>query len=85
MMKHTRMMRNSRMRYVIAVAGAFVLGALLITGCGSGSSSAGQAGHLMQEYPWLAPLGLSFVQSLIAQYGSNLIGLLIAAAAALLG
>jgi hypothetical protein len=84
MIKNTRIMRNHRVLYAIAVAGAAILGALLMTGCASGSG-ADRAGQIMQEYPWLAPLGLSFIESLLAQYGSNLIGLLIAAAAALLG
>jgi hypothetical protein len=80
-----KFIRTTRIRcayFTLAMAGAAVLGGLLLTGCGSGSSA---AGHIMQEYPWLAPLGLSFIQGLLAEYGSNLVALLIAAAAALVG
>jgi hypothetical protein len=84
MRKIEQMMRHRRAHYVIAV-GATILGALLITGCGSGTSDANRAGQLIQQYPWLAQLGLSFIQVLLMQYGSNLVALLIAAAAALVG
>jgi hypothetical protein len=77
--------RRGCRRYVFAVTGAAILSVLLVAGCGSSTSNTSSAGHLMQQYPWLAPLGLSFIQGLLEQYGTNLVGLLIAAAAALLG
>jgi hypothetical protein len=62
---------------------AAVLGALLITGCGRTTSGAGGAQQLIGEFPWLASLGLAFIQGLLEQFGSNLGALLAAAAAAL--
>lgn len=71
-----------RARIVLTVAAA-IIGLLLITGCGPGASGSSGAQQLEQEFPWLAPLGLSFISGLIQQYGSDLVALLIAAAAAL--
>jgi hypothetical protein len=75
--------RGARLALMAAVT---VLGVVLLAGCGGSKTSLGSAAQqLMQEYPWLGPLGLNLVESLLAQYGSNIIGLLVAAAAALLG
>jgi hypothetical protein len=63
---------------------AVIAGALLISGCDPAGSGASGARNLVQEYPWLAPLGLAFVEGLLRQFGSDLAGLLVAAAAALL-
>jgi hypothetical protein len=68
---------------LIAVAG--LLGVLLMAGCGSKGSLSTVAHQLLQEFPWLGPLGLYFIENLLAQYGSDLAGLLAAAAAALVG
>jgi hypothetical protein len=84
MLKIKRTMRHRRIPSMLLAVGAAILGVLLITGCGSGTSGTGGAGQLVEQYPWLAPLGLSFIQGLLQQYGSDLVGLLIAAAAALL-
>jgi hypothetical protein len=75
-----------RGRNVLVVLGAIVLG-ILVTGCspGGGGSAASEASHLMSQYSWLIPLGLPFVRDLVAQFGSNIIELLGAAAAALAG
>lgn len=69
-----------RVRYVLAVLGATIL-AVLLAGCGPGMS----AQQLVQQNPWLASLGISFIQGLLQQYGSDLAGLLAAAAAVLFG
>jgi hypothetical protein len=82
MAKIKQVMRPRRMRYVLAAIGAAIPGVLLITGCGSGSGGAAQ---LVKQYPWLPPLGLSFIQGLLQQYGSDLVALLATAAAALFG
>jgi hypothetical protein len=71
-----------RVRYVLAVLGAVILGMLLLAGCGPSGMSAQQ---LVQENSWLAPLGISFIQGLLQQYGSDLAALLAAAAAVLFG
>jgi hypothetical protein len=84
MIKIKRIMQRRRVYYIVATAGAAILSALLITGCGAGTSGSGGAERLIKEFSWLAPLGVSFVQALLAQYGTNLLGLLMAAAAALL-
>jgi len=68
---------------IILVALAAIAGVLLIVGCGPAGSGSSGAQQLEQEFPWLAPLGLSFISGLIQQYGSDLVGLLLAAAAAL--
>lgn len=81
-MKLNRMVRRGT-RFVLAAVAA-ALGVLLIAGCGS-KTGANAAQQLLQEFPWLGPLGLSFIESLLVQYGSNLAALLAAAAAALLG
>jgi hypothetical protein len=73
-----------RLRYVLAVLGAVILGVLLLAGCGPGSSTP-SAQQLVQQNPWLAPLGISFIQGLLQQYGSDLVALLAAAATALFG
>jgi hypothetical protein len=66
----------------VLVAVAAILGALLIAGCGPAANSA-SAQQLLQQYPWLASLGLPFIEWLIQTYGSDLLALLAAAAAAL--
>jgi hypothetical protein len=73
-----------RMRFLL-IATAAVLGALLITGCGPGNGTSATSGaqQLIQQFPWLSALGLSFIQGLLQQFGSNLVALLAAAAAAL--
>lgn len=73
-----------RVRYVLAVLGVTILGALLLAGCGPGTSTT-SAQQLVQQNPWLAPLGISFIENLLQQYGSDLVGLLAAAAAVLFG
>jgi hypothetical protein len=60
-----------------------VIGVLAVTGCTN--SGNGGAAQLLKQFPWLASLGLSFVSGLLEQYGSDLAGLLVAAAAALVG
>jgi ABC-type xylose transport system substrate-binding protein len=72
--------RRARLLFIGAAA---ILGALLITGCGPTSSGASGAQQLMQEFPWLSSLGLSFIEGLLAQYGTNILALLAAAVAAL--
>jgi hypothetical protein len=69
-----------RLRTVLVVAAA-ILGTMLIAGCGPGNAV--QAQQLQQQYPWLAGLGLPFLEWLIQTYGSDILGLLTAAAAAL--
>jgi hypothetical protein len=81
-MRIKRMVRRGA-RFVLTAVAA-VLGVLMIAGCGSSSSLATGAHQLLQEFPWLGPLGLSFIEGLLMQYGSDLAGLLAAAAAALL-
>lgn len=76
-----RTMRR-RVRLMLTVSAA-ILGVLLITGCGPGTSGASGAQQLIQEYPWLAQLGVPFIVSLLQQYGPDLAGLLLAALAAL--
>ena len=71
-----------RARFLFIVTAA-VLGALLITGCGPTTSVTSGAQQLLQQFPWLSSLGLSFIQELLEQFGSNLVALLAAAAAAL--
>jgi hypothetical protein len=78
-----RAIRRGTRLLLTAAAAAIVV--LLVTGCGSGNSPATAAHQLLQEFPWLGPLGLSFIENLLIQYGSNLAALLAAAAAALLG
>lgn len=73
--------RRARFLFIGAAA---VLGTLLVTGCGGTSSGNGGAQWLIHLFPWLASLGLPFIQGLLAQFGSNL-GALLAAAAAALG
>lgn len=73
--------RHPRLRAVLVVAAA-ILGTLLIAGCGP-AATAGSAQQLEQQYPWLASLGLPFVEWLIQTYGPDLLALLAAAAAAL--
>jgi hypothetical protein len=72
-----------RARFLLVVTAA-VLGALLVTGCGGTNSGNSGAQWLIHLFPWLASLGLPFIQGLLAQFGSNL-GALLAAAAAALG
>ena len=74
------MRRRARLLFIATAA---VLGALLITGCGPATSGTSGTQQLIQQFPWLASLGASFIQGLLAQFGSNLIALLAAAAAAL--
>lgn len=69
---------------MFAVLGAVILGMLLLAGCGPGTSGT-SAQQLVQENSWLAPLGISFIQGLLQQYGSDLAALLAAAAAVLFG
>ena len=71
------MRRRAHSLFIVTAA---VLGALLITGCGRATS--GGAQQLIQLFPWLASLGLPFIQGLLEQFGSNLGALLAAAAAA---
>ena len=75
--------RSLQRKARIVLAALAIAGVLLITGCGPGGSGSGGAQQLEQEFPWLAPLGLSVISGLIQQYGSDLVGLLLAAAAAL--
>jgi hypothetical protein len=86
-MKRMKRMIRRRAAFILSVMAAAVIGTLLVAGCGPGSSdtAANEAGRLLQEYPWLGPLGLPYVESLLAQYGSNLLDLLAAALAALAG
>jgi hypothetical protein len=86
-MKTIKRMIRRRATLVISAVVAAVIGTLMITGCGPGSSQglANEAQSLLQEYPWLTVLGLQFIENLLEQYGANLIGLLAAAAAALAG
>ena len=74
------MRRRARLLFIATAA---VLGALVITGCGPATSGTSGAQQLIQQFPWLSALGASFIQGLLAQFGSNLIALLAAAAAAL--
>jgi hypothetical protein len=74
------MRRRTRFLFIATAA---VLGAFLLTGCGSAGSGTNVAQHLLQLFPWLGSLGLAFIQGLLAQYGSNIPALLVAAAAAL--
>jgi outer membrane murein-binding lipoprotein Lpp len=67
---------------LLAIAAA-VLGVFLLTGCTPKGSDPGVQ-QLTQQFPWLASLGSAVIQFLIQQFGSNLNGLL-AAAAALVG
>jgi hypothetical protein len=84
-MKRIKRMMRRRAALMLSVVAAGVLGMLLITGCGPDTSQglANDAQHLLQEYPWLAALGLQSIESLLEQYGSNLVALLAAALAAL--
>jgi hypothetical protein len=86
-MKTIKRMIRRRAALVLSAVAAAVIGMLLITGCGPGTSQAlaNDVGRLVQEYPWLASLGAPYIESLIEQYGSNLLGLLAAALAALAG
>lgn len=77
-----QVMRPRWVRCVLAVIGTAILGMLLIAGCGPGSGGAAQ---LVKQYPWPASLGLSLIQGLPQQYGSDLVAPLAAAAAALSG
>jgi hypothetical protein len=72
--------RKWRLVLVVAVT---TLGVLLIAGCGPSGSTAAQAQHLEQQYPWLANLGLAFVEWLIQTYGSDIAALLAVALSAL--
>jgi hypothetical protein len=72
--------RSTRFLFLVTAA---VLGALLIAGCGPATSGTNGVQQLIQQFPWLSSLGLSFLQGLLAQFGSNLVDLLAAAAAAL--
>ena len=72
-----------RARYALIVTGV-VLGSLLITGCGSGTSVAAQTQQLILQYPWLSHLALAFLEGLVGALGWNLGTLLRVAAAALL-
>ena len=72
-----------RARYVLIVT-EVVLGTLLVTGCGSGTSVAVQAQQLIQQYPWLSRLAFAFLEGLVGAFGWNLGTLLRAAAAAVL-
>jgi predicted PurR-regulated permease PerM len=76
-----------RVRRTFAVMVAFILAMLLIAGCGPSDPSvlASKASHLIEEYPTLSSLTLSFVEWLIQQYGSDIAALLAAAAAAVVG
>jgi len=74
------MRRRARLLFIVTAA---VLGALLVTGCGPATSGNSGAQQLIQQFPWLSALGASFIQGLLAQFGSNLVALLAAAAAAL--
>lgn len=74
--------RRRRAQFLFMLTAA-VLGALLITGCGRTTSGASGAQQLIQEFPWLASLGLAFIQGLLEEFGSNLGALLAMAAAAL--
>ena len=74
------MRRRARLLFIVTAA---VLGALLVTGCGPATSGTSGAQQLIQQFPWLSALGASFIQGLLAQFGSNLVALLAAAAAAL--
>lgn len=73
--------RRARLLFIVTAA---ALGTLLVTGCGGTSSGNSGAQWLIHLFPWLASLGLPFIQGLLAQFGSNL-GALLAAAAAALG
>jgi hypothetical protein len=74
------MRRRAHLLFVVAAA---VLGTLFITGCGPSGSGNNGAQQLIQDFPWLSALGSSFIQNLLDQFGSNLVALLAAAAAAL--
>jgi hypothetical protein len=76
---------RGRARYVFAMTVAAILGVLTIAGCGSGSSLSTAARQLIHEHPWLAPLSLAFLEGLMRTFGSDLPGLLAAAATALAG
>jgi hypothetical protein len=73
-----------RVRYRLAVLVAAILGMLLLAGCGPGGSGT-SAQQLVQQNPWLAPLGISVIQGLLQQYGSDLLAFFAAAVAALFG
>lgn len=72
--------RRARFLFIVTTA---ALGAVLVTGCGGTTSGNSGAQWLIHLFPWLASLGLPFIQGLLAQFGSNLGALLAAAAAAL--
>jgi hypothetical protein len=68
-----------RCRFTLTVFTS-ILSLLLITGCGPSGAE-----QLIKEYPWLGSLGLAFINGLLQQFGTDLPGLLVAAAAALVG
>jgi hypothetical protein len=74
------MRRRTRFLFIVTAA---VLGVVLITGCGPAASGTSGVQQLIQQFPWLSALGISFLQGLLEQFGTNLLGLLAAAAAAL--
>lgn len=75
------LLRRRRAVSALAATVAAILGMLLITGCGPGGANPVQ--QLIQQYPWLASLGVPFLQGLLQEYGPDIVALLIAAAAAL--
>jgi hypothetical protein len=80
--KNVKRVMRQQTRFMLTAA-LTVIGVLAVTGCTN--SGNGGAAQLLKQFPWLAPLGLSFVSGLLQQYGSDLASLLVAAAAALVG
>jgi hypothetical protein len=70
-------------RYVMIVMEA-VLGSLLVTACGPGTSVPAEVQQLIQQNPWLSRLALAFLEGLTQELGWNFGLILRAAALALL-
>lgn len=70
-------------RYVMIVMEA-VLGSVLVSACGSGTSVTAEVQQLIQQNPWLSRLALAFLEGLAQELGWNSGLILRAAAVALL-
>jgi hypothetical protein len=81
MRRQTWSRRRRRGLSTVLMIVAAIVGMTLVTGCGSAGNSS-EAQHLEQLYPWLSALGLPFLEWLIKMYGSDILGLLAAAAVA---
>jgi hypothetical protein len=81
MIKIKEVMRQGRYMLIVTEV---ILGSLLITGCESGTSVAGEVHQLIQQYPWLSQLAFAFLEGLVGALGWNVGVLLRTAAVALL-